>query len=287
MYLDTSLVMKDKSVAGEDMAAIMGRCDRREWWLWSSAIAVTILLALGVGSFALPAADLGTDADSVFSLDQTVRSLLALVLLFDLYVIYEQVRVGNVRRDFAGRLYKLAVADSLTGLFNRRYIEHQLLTEIAHCRRRSVPLTVLLFDLDSFKQVNDEYGHDVGDDMLKAFAEQLQKSTRGSDLVARYGGDEFLVLLPDCETDGAESVLGRLNSNLVQKAKSALHLRYSAGCATYQLDESLSEFLKRADKSLYANKLQRRASRETSAGIAEIQPGKNAKAHRPIDAVSE
>jgi diguanylate cyclase (GGDEF)-like protein len=266
----TKLVTKDKLFASEDLTAMMGRCDRREWWLWSAAIFVMILLTLSVASFALPAVISGADAASTFSLAGAARGLLGLVLVFDLYVIYEQLQLSNLRQEFANRLYKLAVADSLTGLFNRRYIEHQLVTEIAHCRRHGVPLTVILFDLDSFKQVNDQYGHTVGDEVLKMFAEQLQKATRGSDLVARYGGDEFLVLLPECEPDGAQSILSRLNGNLVETAQAPMQLQYSAGWTTYNLGESPTEFLKRADEVLYANKRERRTSMMPTTDVRDV-----------------
>jgi diguanylate cyclase (GGDEF)-like protein len=113
---------------------------------------------------------------------------------------------------------------------------------------------VILFDLDGFKQINDEHGHATGDDLLKAFAERLKAATRGSDVAARYGGDEFLLLLPDCEPDGVQYVLKRLQGLHMDANEERLPISCSAGWADYTPGESLAGVLKRADAALYANK---------------------------------
>ena len=242
------------SMAGAELRAIRRQIDRREWWLWWSAISVTTVLALGIASFVLPALRSGVDSFSVFFLDRAVRGLLSLVLLFNVYVVYEQLQIRRIRQWFADQLYRLAVADPLTGLFNRRYIEERLQGEIARCQRHRSPLSVILFDLDAFKQVNDEYGHAVGDQVLKVFAERLKNATRGSDVVARYGGDEFLALLPDCRPDEIQFILKRLKGIRVATSVATWPVRYSAGWADYSIGESVTEFIKRADAALYINK---------------------------------
>jgi diguanylate cyclase (GGDEF)-like protein len=262
-----SLLLTNNAVTGDYRAAIMRHCEKREWWLCSSAVLVMVLLTLGMASFALPTIVSGIDNVSAFFLNRAVQGLFGLVLIFSVYVIYERMQLSHIRQEFVDHLHKLAVVDVVTGLFNRRYIEHQLAYEIARCKRQAVSLTVILFDLDAFKQVNDRYGHDVGDDVLWSFAEQLQKATRGSDIVARYGGDEFLVLLPECELDGVDCVLKRLNRGLVATSEPPLLIQYSAGWTEYNNDESPREFLKRADEALYINKRQRRASMEPSTDL--------------------
>src|SRR5437899_12249130 len=125
----------------------------------------------------------------------------------------------------------MALLDPLTGLFNRRYIEQRLEDEISRSQRHGRALSVILFDLDEFKQVNDTYGHGAGDALLKAFAERLSRATRGSDASARYGGDEFLVVLPGCEPENVQAVLKRPEgiSEDIEGHKVAVAL--SAGCA--------------------------------------------------------
>src|SRR6201998_4188932 len=186
----------------------MRQMDRRQWWLWSYAIMVTLLLLVAVASFAFPALLSSSNADNYYSffLNQAVRGLVGMVLIFNVYVIYQQLQITRIRRqltdqvfavdkveELAQEVYKMALLDPLTGLFNRRYIEQRLEDEIARSQRHGRPLSVILFDLDEFKQVNDTYGHGAGDALLKAFAERLIKATRGSDASARYGGGEILV----------------------------------------------------------------------------------------------
>jgi diguanylate cyclase (GGDEF)-like protein len=120
-------------------------------------------------------------------------------------------------------------------------------------------LTVIALDLDCFKRINDEYGHAVGDCVLKLFGEQLKRATRGSDVVARYGGDEFIAILPDCGIEQIRYVLDRLDGLHVKTIKTKVNIHYSAGWADYIPGESLDDLLKRADDLLYANKGNRKS----------------------------
>jgi diguanylate cyclase (GGDEF)-like protein len=258
MDVNGSVSSEDSAVANERILANMGQIDRREWWLWSSAISVMLFLAAGIASFAVPALLSGFDNLHAFFLDRAVRGLFGLVIVFSIYVIYEQVQLNRIRHEFADNLYKMAILDPVTNMFNRRYILHWLGEEIARCRRHGKPLTVIALDLDCFKQINDEHGHAVGDYVLRMFGEQLKRATRGSDVVARYGGDEFMAILPECAIEQIRYVLDRLDGLHVKTTKAKINIRYSAGWTDYIPDESLDDLLKRADDMLYANKVNRK-----------------------------
>jgi diguanylate cyclase (GGDEF)-like protein len=245
---------EDSALAREQILANLRQIDRREWWLWSSAISVMLLLAIGIASLALPALFLAVDGFYGFFLEHTVRGLLGLVLVFSIYAVYQQIQINRIRHEFAVNLYQMAVLDPVTNIHNRRYVMHRLEEEIARCQRHGGPLTVIALDLDRFKQINDEHGHAVGDHVLRMFGEHLKRATRGSDVVARYGGDEFLAVLPDCNIEQIRHVLRRLNGLHVQTAESGIRIRYSAGWTDYIPGESLKDLLKRADEMLYANK---------------------------------
>jgi diguanylate cyclase (GGDEF)-like protein len=254
MDVNESVPTGPPAVANEPTLASMAQVDRRQWWLWSSAISVTLLLALGIASFAIPALLAGSSPLYGFLLSDAARGLLGLVLIFNVYVVYEQNQIHRIRREFSDSLYKMAVVDPVTEMFNRRYIMHRLEEEVARCRRYGSPLTVIAMDLDRFKRINDEYGHAVGDYVLKIFGDQLKRATRGSDIVARFGGDEFLAILPDCDKQQIQYVLDRLNGLHAKTTQSKIDIRYSAGWTDYVPGESVDDLLKRADELLYVNK---------------------------------
>ncbi len=260
-------VVEFNASSAKDIQVTMRRMDRRQWWLWSYAMMVTLLLLVGIASFAFPALLAGADNDYSFFVNQAVRSLVGMVLIFNVYLIYQQLQISRIRRQLtdqifavdkvetlAQEVYKMALLDPLTGLFNRRYIEQRLEDEIKRCERHGRGLSVILFDLDEFKQVNDTYGHGAGDSLLKAFAERLSKATRGSDASARYGGDEFLVVLPECKPENVQNVLKRLEGIRVEIEGRSLPIALSAGWAELHSGESATELLARADAALYANK---------------------------------
>src|SRR5205807_73133 len=265
--MDEQSVVEFSAKPVKEIELTMRRMDRRQWWLWSYAIMVTLLLLTAVSSFAFPALLSGADSYYSFFLNQAVRGLVGMVLIFNVYVIYQQLQISRIRRQLtdqvfavdkvetlAQEVYKMALLDPLTGLFNRRYIEQRLEDEIKRSERHGRPLSVILFDLDEFKQVNDTYGHGAGDALLKAFAERLSKATRGSDASARYGGDEFLVVLPECKPENVQHVLKRLEGIRVEIEGRTLQLALSAGWAELRSGESAKELLARADAELYANK---------------------------------
>ena len=239
---------------GEHIGATVRRMDTRQWWLWCSAMLVTLLAMAGIAAFALPSFLSQFTSFHSFLFNDAVRGLLSLVVLFNIYVIYEQMQINRIRKQVAEEFYKLAFLDPLTGVFNRRYIEHWLMNEIARSRRHGYALTVVLFDLDAFKQINDGFGHSVGDRVLQEFAERLRKATRGADVAGRFGGDEFLAVLPECASQGVQAILQRLDNLRVDAVGQSLPFSYSAGWTEYAHGDSIEELLKRADQALYANK---------------------------------
>ena len=275
---DSHAILRFAASPAKEIQSHMRRIERREWWLWSSAVMVTLLLLFGIASFAFPALLSQTDANYSFSINHSIRGLVGLVLIFNVYVVYQQLQINRIRRqvtdqvfavdkveELAEEVYKMAVLDPLTGLYNRRYIESRLAEEIARSRRNGNPLTAILFDLNGFKQVNDMFGHAAGDVLLKAFAERLAKSTRGSDQVARYGGDEFLAVLPECRPGEVQHILRRLDGFKLNMGEHGVRISFSAGWTDYVPGELAAEFLKRADAALYANK---RAQKDQDLPVA-------------------
>lgn len=252
--------------ANQEIRTILRDADRREWGLWLSAIIIIFLLMVGMSSFsAFAESEIG--GFYPFLVGRPIYGLGGLVLIFMIYVLRQQIQINRLRWQIieqvwavdrvearSQELYELAVMDSLTNLYNRRYAEKRLIDEITRSQHGRLPLTIILLDLNDFKQVNDMFGHAAGDSLLKTFAERLSKATRGSDVCARYGGDEFLVLLPECRPQDVQFVLKRLDDIKIDVGGGMQSVAYSAGCADYNPGESAEELLKRADADLYVNK---------------------------------
>ncbi|MBI3560938.1 MAG: diguanylate cyclase [Gammaproteobacteria bacterium] len=151
-----------------------------------------------------------------------------------------------------------AVVDTLTGLPNRKAYEERVMAEIARCRRYAIPLTMVVWDVDNFKSVNDTYGHAAGDRVLKVIGEVLVQHIRETDFVARYGGEEFVLLLLQTPLAAAQAVCDKLRERI---AATPFHFQdrpvtitLSGGLAEYQQGEDLSSLFERADKAMYAAK---------------------------------
>jgi|SRR5579883_408292 len=151
--------------------------------------------------------------------------------------------------------HELSLQDALTGLANRRAFFAILTAENRRMRRQHLPLTVAYVDVDNFKQVNDEFGHATGDKILTDLAREMQGSLRSSDTVARVGGDEFGILMPETSEAAARAVLAKLNERLQQRTNAPRALTLSIGTVTFS--ESVNapeEMLEIADHALYAVK---------------------------------
>ncbi len=269
--------MPDKRLTSRmsEIQSKLRRLERRDWWLWWAAVVVMLLLTVGVVSLSYPSL-LADDNFLQLQVNLAVRGLVGLVLLFNTYSIYQQVLIKRLRKQLAEsmeamirlemraeELHKLAMHDPLTGLYNRRFAEQRLEAEASRSQRRGLSLSVLLFDLNNFKEINDRYGHAAGDLVLKEFAERLRRVVRVSDIAARIGGDEFFALLPDCPPQQLRHLLDRLGRIEVEYNGLRLPVTYSVGWAGYEHGESPQQMLERADQALYQNKRSSKAGRST------------------------
>jgi diguanylate cyclase len=156
------------------------------------------------------------------------------------------------------RIEELAELDELTGSFNRRCIMRVLEEDIGRAHRGKTPCSVALIDLDWFKRINDAYGHPTGDEVLRTFAITVFANIRGSDKFGRYGGEEFLLVLPDTPAEAAARIVDRLRAIIAELDWSAfspgMRVTISAGIAALYADETSDTLLARADSALYASK---------------------------------
>jgi len=167
---------------------------------------------------------------------------------------------------------ELAITDALTGLHNRRYMEGHLKTLVKDALQTGRSLSILVADIDHFKQVNDTYGHDCGDAVLREFAARMRRNTRGIDLACRLGGEEFVIIMPDTDMGRAYQVGERLRACIAAETfplgpDRRIRVTASVGLATLeQVDDTPETLFKRADKALYAAK--RRGRNRVAADAA-------------------
>jgi diguanylate cyclase len=162
---------------------------------------------------------------------------------------------GNELKAAHARIEELAQVDELTGLLNRRYIMKCLNEEMARAQRTGASCSVAILDLDFFKRINDQFGHPIGDEVLRTFAITLFANLRSIDKLGRYGGEEFLMILPDTTKDQAVRTLDRLRSTLAQvdwtEISTMMTVTMSAGISEVRQDDSAADILARADVALY------------------------------------
>jgi diguanylate cyclase (GGDEF)-like protein len=263
------------------------RLERRDWSLWMWVVVILLLLCLAVLVLSAPLATVR--ADELLSLGQretAIRSLFAAIALFCSFAVYQQHHIKHLRMRLADELAisaglaaraevleKLATHDELTGLHNRRFALEQLEAEVERSARYGYPLSLLVLDLDGFKLVNDTHGHAAGDTVLRDFGHWIRRAIRNSDIPVRMGGDEFMVLLPECDLEHAQAPLARMHGCICDFHGVRAEVKFSYGCIQRERDESSAALLARADADLYTCKRRRRsgslAPHAVSAGTTD------------------
>ena len=201
---------------------------------------------------------------TTYTLSFKIRFLLSLLTTILFSAVYEYTRQRSIQRiqNLNNKFEHLAMHDVLTELPNRRFIQEELARELARATRNNAACSVVLCDIDKFKQVNDEHGHDCGDKVLRYVAETLSASVRKQDLVARWGGEEFLIVLPDTPAESAahlaEAVRNRLATHRYDPENLSLLVTASFGISEMNSQKTVNQALSEADEALYAAKRQGR-----------------------------
>jgi two-component system, cell cycle response regulator len=201
--------------------------------------------------------DIATAGERIQALEMGAVDVLAKPFVSD--ELIARMRAALKARHSVSILERRAHRDSLTGLANRGVLEDQLARHWDDCRRRETPLSVVIVDLDHFKAINDTYGHGAGDEVLRETAQVLAHTVRSSDLVSRYGGEEFVVVAPSCSITVAVELAKRFRTTLAdQKIKvdgSAIAVTASVGIAAADWTQHSPEgLLRQADEALYQAK---------------------------------
>lgn len=234
---------------------------RRITWLTAFAIASLVGCVL-----ALHAARLGSDAWSLDDVDlrfDLTNVMMVMILLPALSLVAARLSALRTKMstqraaltELLAKVQQLATHDDLTGLANRRHMMERLTQEQVRFQRLGHPFSIAIIDLDHFKQINDAYGHAVGDAVLQAFAAEATSMLRAGDLMARWGGEEFLLLLPDTRGPQAQASVERLLALVrAMPQNSSRPLSFSAGVTEHRAGETVVETVARADREMYLAK---------------------------------
>lgn len=205
-----------------------------------------------------------SNADEIIRiLDVVLSETRGLRFSDEVFAAQEQVKRAEQKiESLKGELEQLrglVQTDQMTGAFNRRGLDDIFKREAARADRNAQSLGVVLIDLDNFKQINDNLGHQYGDNVLINLVNVAKETLRPSDIVARFGGEEFVVLLPDVEMEDALTIISRLQNNLAkifstQVNTHSIPITFSAGIALRSFGEHQNSVISRADKALYQAK---------------------------------
>ncbi len=172
--------------------------------------------------------------------------------------IFKFLSGSDLEAQYHETIYRMTIVDGLTGVYNKRYLMETLGKEISRARRHGRPLSLVMFDIDHFKQVNDTYGHLAGDHVLKEVAQLALSRLRPDDVVARYGGEEFAVVLPETKRAGAGHIAELLREKIAEAAfefeGEAMRVTVSLGVAQLRSNAELNEFIGEADAQMFRAK---------------------------------
>lgn len=204
-------------------------------------------------------------------------SVLGVILVIALFIAFIARRFIRDLNNAEAKLLELATTDALTGLLNRREGFRRMTAECSRARRSGLPLCVMMLDIDHFKAINDTWGHLTGDKVLGVLADILKKTLRMSDIVCRYGGEEFLAVLPETSRDNLEILAERLRSTVEShgfetEVGKRLHVTVSVGIAAGYGEETCDQFVARADAALYRAKT---SGRNKVCGMEPVSPFTN------------
>lgn len=231
---------------------------------WVAACAVAMLGATMAVMSEIEPARYPPLYEAIHFMSLLTVTLAITVLATQLTSLRERVRDQKAELEIAlQRIQALATRDELTGLMNRRHMQDVMMHEHQRCMRSGQPFCIAVLDLDNFKMVNDRYGHPAGDAVLRAFARDATAAIRIADVLARWGGEEFLLLMTDTRASlarqGVERVRDRISSLRVRvDSGTLLELTVSVGVTEHRPGEPLAETIARADRALYAAKAEGR-----------------------------
>ena len=239
--------------------------DWRDLQLWCIGAGLLAVMAAGFLTLLMPQLlwDVTATISRQGNIPQLFFGLLLLLILSNVYLFTQRLQLVRTRHELVHQLQvaeRTARTDALTGIFNRRWLDETLLREIARLERSKGNFTIMMADVNDFKAINDRVGHVEGDRILVEVAHLLQRNFRASDSVVRYGGDEFIALMPDTDLAQARVAVDRLQRFV--EARNARHdspitLGLCCGLATFIPGMSMDALVQAADEDMFAQKPRR------------------------------
>jgi len=242
------------------------RSERRDWQFWSVLVLGLFMLGLGFAIYSLLVSP--PSAWTAHGVAQLVPPLLfgviALLVLVNFYVAQKDSVIRGLESELVHQKIEaelnreLALLDPVTEVYNRRYLRVLLAKEISRVNRYGKGLAVMMVDILGFRKVNERLGHTGGDVVLRQIAQLLQERLRNSDMIIRYGGDEFLLILPDTDDPGVQFLTGRLKESIAEWSRRSgmteFGLTFSVGAARYSQGRSVDEIFRLAEQRMHQDR---------------------------------